>query len=136
MEYICSLGASQLSAAKASSSSGALLDTYLQSQLGLPAEWLQAPRRRQSCGSLTHIFTHIRQTLHVEWLQLDRSASDLGPVPAGGPPLRWVTLAELESAAVITGVRKCFDLVRKTIAAPKPQRSIGSFFQAAKKTAS
>ncbi|KAH7084452.1 DNA glycosylase [Paraphoma chrysanthemicola] len=69
-----------------------------------------------SFDPLVHVFTHIRLTMHAYHFRIAcDKAEDVALVHAGPPSRRWVETEAMDQQTLSTGMRKCWDLVAKTI---------------------
>ena len=71
----------------------------------------EALRDLGEAGTLTHVFSHVRHTMHVRRWRWERAGEPVALEGARG--VRWLTEAELESAALTSGVQKVRKLVFK-----------------------
>lgn len=64
---------------------------------------------RYDLGNVVHLFSHIRKVYHVEWIQYqDDDLMDLD-----SNEIKWVTLSELKTSPIPTGLKKALKLLEK-----------------------
>ncbi|KAI9272287.1 DNA glycosylase [Helicostylum pulchrum] len=62
---------------------------------------------RFDLGNVVHLFSHIRKVYHVEWIQIELASID------GVTNVKWVTLSELKTSPIPTGLKKALKLLEK-----------------------
>ncbi|KAI8373656.1 DNA glycosylase [Choanephora cucurbitarum] len=65
---------------------------------------------RQDLGNVVHLFSHIRKVYHVEWIQYE---DDTNEEASNTDQIKWVTLEELKSSPIPTGLKKALKLLEK-----------------------
>lgn len=63
----------------------------------------------QELGSLVHVFTHLKLTMHVVHLKFEIAGKLLEETPGR----KWVETGKMEGETLSTGMRRCWDLVKK-----------------------
>ncbi|KAL1607912.1 hypothetical protein SLS60_002851 [Paraconiothyrium brasiliense] len=63
----------------------------------------------QELGSLVHVFTHLKLTMHVVHLKFEIAGKLLEETPGR----KWVETEKMEGETLSTGMRRCWDLVKK-----------------------
>ncbi|KAF9952650.1 hypothetical protein BGZ65_005142 [Modicella reniformis] len=86
----------------------------------LKLDWIQGLKdvQRTDLGSVQHLFSHIRKVYHVEWILVKEtdgttSGSNERKARAGTPEVQWLTVQELATAAIPTGINKTYQLLQK-----------------------
>lgn len=66
---------------------------------------------------LVHVFTHIRLTMHAHHYRISGAdgAANIDLVCRGPPARKWVDADSMDNETLSTGMRKCWDLVQKSI---------------------
>lgn len=65
---------------------------------------------------LVHVFTHLRLTMHaVHYRLATDKASDIDLICKGPPARRWIDTESMDGETLSTGMRKCWDLIRKIL---------------------
>ena len=65
---------------------------------------------------LVHVFTHIRLTMHAYQFRVAcDKAEDVELIFAGPPARKWVSSDSMHEQTLSTGMRKCWDLVAKSV---------------------
>ncbi|KAF2127696.1 DNA glycosylase [Dothidotthia symphoricarpi CBS 119687] len=77
---------------------------------------LSKARYVASFEPLVHVFTHLKLTMNVHHyaLKIDK-ADDVDLTISGTPPRKWVSTESMDHETLSTGMRKCWDLVVKSI---------------------
>ncbi|KAI9487634.1 MAG: DNA glycosylase [Benjaminiella poitrasii] len=65
---------------------------------------------RRDLGNVVHLFSHIRKVYHIEWIQYQ---DDNGYITYNNEGIKWVTLTELKSSPIPTGLKKAIKLLEK-----------------------
>ncbi|KAF9581798.1 hypothetical protein BGW38_001066 [Lunasporangiospora selenospora] len=92
---------------------------YLESTLGFDHLLRRCTKstQRRDLGQAQHLFSHIRKTYHTEWVVIDdtksEGSSDEKPKGTKAPEMQWLTVEELEKAAIPTGINKTYQLMQK-----------------------
>ncbi|KAI7832337.1 DNA glycosylase [Gamsiella multidivaricata] len=94
---------------------------YLSETLKL--DWIKDCKdlQRRDLGSVQHLFSHIRKVYHVEWVLVKdgedviRAIKETNEKKKSPTSLetQWLTVQELETAAIPTGINKTFQLLQK-----------------------
>ncbi|KAI9360218.1 NUDIX hydrolase domain-like protein, partial [Pilaira anomala] len=63
---------------------------------------------RFDLGNVVHLFSHIRKVYHIEWIQYEQD--DL-PTIDRVTDVKWVTLTELKTSPIPTGLKKALKLL-------------------------
>jgi len=65
---------------------------------------------------LVHVFTHLKLTMHAYQYRIDADNADHIELICKGPPARkWVDSGSMDKETLSTGMRKCWDLVSKSL---------------------
>jgi A/G-specific adenine glycosylase len=65
---------------------------------------------------LVHVFTHLKLTMHVYQYRIDAdNARDIELICKGPPTRKWVDSESMDNETLSTGMRKCWDLVSKSL---------------------
>ena len=65
-------------------------------------------------GSLVHVFSHLRLTMHVQRFTIKIEEMEALEKEIAGPPRRrWVATDEMDQETLSTGMRKCWELIKK-----------------------
>jgi len=65
---------------------------------------------------LVHVFTHIRLTMHAYQFKVScDKVEDVELIQAGPPARKWVEGISMDEQTLSTGMRKCWDLVAKSV---------------------
>lgn len=85
------------------------------SQLDIDPVSLNKAEHIEELGSLVHVFSHLRLTMHVQRFAVGvEEVATLGRELAGPPRRRWVFEDEMDQETLSTGMRKCWELIKKT----------------------
>lgn len=63
---------------------------------------------RFDLGNVVHLFSHIRKVYHIEWIQYEQD--DLPTIDCV-TDVKWVTLTELKTSPIPTGLKKALKLL-------------------------
>jgi A/G-specific adenine glycosylase len=62
--------------------------------------------------TLMHVFSHLKLTMHIHQFKIEYSG-EASP-SSGGPRQKWVETEAMEDQTLSTGMRRCWELVKKT----------------------
>ncbi|KAI7899653.1 DNA glycosylase [Cokeromyces recurvatus] len=66
---------------------------------------------RHDLGNVVHLFSHIRKVYYIEWIQYQYNKDK--DIINNKEDIKWVTLDELRSSPLPTGLKKAFKLLEK-----------------------
>ncbi|KAI8974412.1 DNA glycosylase [Pilobolus umbonatus] len=80
---------------------------------------------RVDLGNVIHLFSHIRKVYHIEWIQYKND------LIVQNKSIKWVTLAELKTSPIPTGLKKALKVLEKfkVNSIKKKPKTIASYFK-------
>jgi len=86
----------------------------------LQLDWVNTHKgvQRTDLGSVQHLFSHIRKVYHAEWILIEDADGTSGANKQNkpgkdSPEIQWLTIQDLATAAIPTGINKTYQLLQK-----------------------
>ncbi|KAI8097144.1 DNA glycosylase [Halteromyces radiatus] len=86
-----------------------LSSTFLKNQYNLDLMDGTLDVKKQDLGNVVHLFSHIRKVYHIEWISISSSILK----QTSTEQTKWITMDELKTAPIPTGLKKAIKLLEK-----------------------